>query len=117
MQTSVLFFIVGSAICTGANSMAALLVGRGISGIGAAGLLTIVRIILADSASLDDNNAQGALMVIVYGVGYSVGPVLGGVLLRTNWRWVFAIKYVVSSSLTQPSHFFLVYRSAQPASS
>lgn len=96
MQASVVFFLVGSAICTGAGSMPALLIGRGISGIGAAGLLTIVRIILSDSASLDDNNAQGALMVVVYTVGYSLGPVLGGLLLHANWRWVFAINLPVA---------------------
>jgi hypothetical protein len=41
MQSSVVFFIIGSAISTGANSMTTLLVGRGIAGIGAAGLLTV----------------------------------------------------------------------------
>jgi predicted MFS family arabinose efflux permease len=41
MQASVVFFIVGSAISTGANNMTTLLVGRGIAGIGAAGLLTV----------------------------------------------------------------------------
>jgi MFS family permease len=92
MQISVITFLVGSSICTGAMSMPTLLVGRGISGIGAAGLLTIVRIILSDSISLDDNNAQGAIMIIAYTLGWTVGPVLGGVLLQTNWRWVFAIK-------------------------
>jgi MFS family permease len=92
MQVSVIVFLVGSAICTGAMSIPTLLVGRGISGIGAAGLLTLVRIILSDSVSLDDNNAQGAIMIIAYMVGYTVGPVLGGLLLRANWRWVFGIK-------------------------
>lgn len=41
MQASVAFFIIGSAISTGANSMELLLVGRGIAGIGAAGLITV----------------------------------------------------------------------------
>lgn len=41
MQMSVFFFIVGSAISTGANSMPTLLAGRGIAGIGAAGLLGV----------------------------------------------------------------------------
>lgn len=91
MQASVIFFIVGSAISTGANNMEALLVGRGIAGIGAAGLITLVRIVLSDSASLDDNNAQNALMIIVYSAGYSVGPTIGGRLLKISWRWIFGI--------------------------
>ncbi|KAG8818489.1 hypothetical protein FRC19_010606 [Serendipita sp. 401] len=91
MQFFLFLFLVGSAISTGANNMPALLVGRGLAGVGSAGLLGVVRIILADSASLDDNNAQTALMILAYTVGYTLGPVLGGLLYSANWRWVFAI--------------------------
>ena len=41
LQLSLLFFLVGSAIGTGAMNMSMILVGRGIAGIGAAGLLTV----------------------------------------------------------------------------
>ena len=41
LQLSLIFFLVGSAICTGAVNMVMILIGRGISGIGAAGLLTV----------------------------------------------------------------------------
>lgn len=41
MQLSLVFFLVGSAISTGASEMIAMLVGRGVAGIGAAGLLTV----------------------------------------------------------------------------
>jgi MFS family permease len=41
MQASVFVFLVGSAMSTGASSMTVLLVGRGIAGIGAAGLLAV----------------------------------------------------------------------------
>ncbi|KAG9052257.1 hypothetical protein FS842_010240, partial [Serendipita sp. 407] len=74
MQFFLFLFLVGSAISTGANNMPALLVGRGISGVGSAGLLGVVRIIMADSSSLDDNNAQTALMILAYTVGYTLGP-------------------------------------------
>ncbi|KAG8775815.1 hypothetical protein FRC19_009684 [Serendipita sp. 401] len=95
MQFFLFLFLVGSAISTGANNMPALLVGRGISGVGSAGLLGVVRIIMADSSSLDDNNAQTALMILAYTVGYTLGPVLGGLLYSANWRWVFAINLPV----------------------
>ncbi|CAG8765664.1 417_t:CDS:2, partial [Acaulospora colombiana] len=91
MQLSMVIFLIGSALSTGAANMPMLLVGRGISGIGAAGLLSIVRVILADSANIEDNNVQGALMVLMYAIGYVLGPILGGVLLKANWRWVFGI--------------------------
>ena len=41
MQVSVFIFLIGSAISTGANNMPVLLLGRGIAGVGAAGLLAV----------------------------------------------------------------------------
>jgi len=41
LQLSLLFFLAGSAFSTGAVNMTMVLVGRGIAGIGAAGLLTV----------------------------------------------------------------------------
>lgn len=74
--------------------MPMMLAGRGISGAGAAGLLTVVRVILSDSASLDTNNWQASILVILYAIGFSTGPVIGGALTTVSFRWVFAIKYV-----------------------
>ena len=80
-----------------------MLAGRGIAGIGAAGLLTVVRTILADSSSLDTNNYQAAIMTILYTVGYCIGPVIGGALTDISFRWVFAIKWVAVFELKRPS--------------
>jgi MFS family permease len=41
LHISFIFFIAGSAISTGAQSMVMMIVGRGIAGIGAAGMLTV----------------------------------------------------------------------------
>lgn len=91
LQMSLAFFIVGSAISTGAVSMIMMIMGRGIAGIGAAGLLAVVRIILSDSNSLNDNTFQTTMLLFLYAVGYSVGPVIGGLLVSVSFRWVFAI--------------------------
>ncbi|KAH7929270.1 MFS general substrate transporter [Leucogyrophana mollusca] len=91
LQLSFLFFLVGSALSTGAINMAMVLAGRGVAGIGAAGLLTIVRTILSDTASIDANNMQQSVMFLLYTVGFSTGPVIGGFLVSANFRWVFAI--------------------------
>ncbi|KAG8830751.1 hypothetical protein FRC17_004286 [Serendipita sp. 399] len=96
MQASILIFLVGSALSTGATNMPILLLGRGISGVGAAGLLGIVRILLSDSENLDDNNIQNAVMVVVYTAGFSSGPSIGAVLLGTHWRWVFGINLPIA---------------------
>ncbi|KAI0058080.1 MFS general substrate transporter [Artomyces pyxidatus] len=91
LQASIFFFLVGSAISTGAMNMPTMLVGRGIAGIGAAGMLTVVRVILADSRSLRDNAWQNAILFTLYTVGYVCGPLIGGKLLDYSFRWIFAI--------------------------
>ncbi|KAF8178201.1 major facilitator superfamily domain-containing protein [Mycena galopus ATCC 62051] len=91
LQLALFLFMIGSAISTGAVSMIMLLVGRGLAGVGAAGLLASVRTIVADARSLDDNNWQQTLMFILFAAGFSVGPVIGGYLLDTSFRWIFGI--------------------------
>ncbi|THH30779.1 hypothetical protein EUX98_g3402 [Antrodiella citrinella] len=91
LQLALLLFMVGSAISTGSNNMPTLLAGRGIAGIGAAGLLAAVRIILADSVSLDANNWQQSAMFFLYTIGFCLGPFIGGALFNVSFRWVFAI--------------------------
>lgn len=91
LQLSLLLFLVGSAFSTGAFNMTMLLVGRGIAGIGAAGLLTIVPTIMSDSSSLDTNNIQQFATFFLYALGFCIGPVIGGFLVTSSFRWVFAI--------------------------
>ncbi|KIK69465.1 hypothetical protein GYMLUDRAFT_648710 [Collybiopsis luxurians FD-317 M1] len=91
MQLSLVFFLFGSALSTGARNMQMMLAGRAVAGIGAAGLLTVVRVILSDSASLDANNRQIGILFLLYAIGYSVGPVIGGYLTAVSFRWIFAI--------------------------
>ncbi|KAH7102684.1 major facilitator superfamily domain-containing protein [Auriculariales sp. MPI-PUGE-AT-0066] len=98
LQLALASFLIGSSISTGANSMAAMLAGRGIAGIGAAGILTLVRTILADSRSLKAQTWQAMGMFFLYAVGFSIGPVLGGVLSNINIRWVFGINLPITFS-------------------
>ncbi|KAF8845961.1 MFS general substrate transporter [Paxillus ammoniavirescens] len=90
-QVSLLLFLIGSAVSTGAVNMAMVLAGRGIAGIGAAGLLTIVRTVLSDTRSLDTNSIRQSCLFLLYSIGITVGPVIGGSLATANFRWVFGI--------------------------
>lgn len=114
LQLSLLSFLVGSALSTGAVNMIMLLVGRGIAGIGAAGLLTIVRTILSDSSSLDTNNIQQSSMFILYFIGFSIGPVIGGYLITVSFRWVFAIN-IPCVALAMVLCFFLLRKRVKGA--
>lgn len=72
-QIGLAFFVIGSAICTGAQSLPVLLAGRGISGIGAAGLISVSRVISSDSQSIQENTFVNALLVAMYTAGFSSG--------------------------------------------
>ncbi|KAG1807430.1 major facilitator superfamily domain-containing protein [Suillus subaureus] len=109
-----LFFLVGSAFSTGAVNMTMLLIGRGIAGIGAAGLLTIVRTILSDSSSLDTNNIQQSAMFFLYSLGFCIGPVIGGFLVTASFRWVFAIN-IPCAALAMILCFFLLRKRVKGA--
>ncbi|GJJ08984.1 hypothetical protein Clacol_003205 [Clathrus columnatus] len=91
LQIAMFFFLLGSALSTAAQNIPMVLAGRGIAGVGAAGLLTVVRIILADSSSLNANNIQSAILVLLYAIGFSAGPSIGGALTSISFRWVFGI--------------------------
>ncbi|KAG8922626.1 hypothetical protein FRC01_013799 [Tulasnella sp. 417] len=117
LQVALLTFLVGSAVCTGAQSMVALLAGRGLAGIGAAGLVSVVRIIITDSGSMNEDNIMNAVLIVFYTIGFSTGPVVGGALLNKSFRWIFGINLppcAVSSILV----FFLlrpILRPGQPS--
>ncbi|KIK96336.1 hypothetical protein PAXRUDRAFT_138657 [Paxillus rubicundulus Ve08.2h10] len=91
LQVSLLLFLIGSAISTGAANMPMVLAGRGVAGVGAAGLLTMVRTVLSDTRSLDANSVRQSCLFLLYSIGFTVGPVIGGFLVMANFRWVFGI--------------------------
>jgi MFS family permease len=70
--------LVGSTLCAAAQTWGMLLLGRALQGTSTAGISTITLVILADKVSLKDNAKNNTIFVMVSGIGYSVGPVIGG---------------------------------------
>lgn len=87
---AIILFAVGSAICGPAPNLGALVAGRAIQGIGAAGLNTMVEIVVCDLVPLRERGKFMGYIFAIYGLGTSIGPVIGGVFAgRVTWRWVF----------------------------
>ncbi|GLA60229.1 hypothetical protein AtubIFM54640_000676 [Aspergillus tubingensis] len=89
LQTALFLMLIGSVLCAAAQTWGMLLLGRALQGIGSAGLNNIIMIVLADKVSLKENARNKSLFTIFGGVGYAVGPVIGGhimifVLLRND---------------------------------
>ncbi|KAI6256937.1 hypothetical protein MCOR19_006635 [Pyricularia oryzae] len=93
LQATVIIMMIGSAFCTAAptDAFPVLLLGRGIQGLGCAGISVIVRVIIADKVSLKENAKNWSIFSFTAGMSYAIGPVIGGYLTTAAWRWCFAI--------------------------
>ena len=90
--TNVVIFSAGSAISGAAPASAVLIVGRAISGIGAAGINSGVLVILAHCTHPRQRPMCTGLLAAAFGVAAVLGPLLGGALTsHVTWRWVFWI--------------------------
>lgn len=69
-----------------------LLVGRALQGIGCSGIDILTKVILADKVSLEENANNNTLFTLIGGVGYGIGPVIGGYLTQISWRCTFISK-------------------------
>lgn len=91
-----ILFLVGSAICGWANSMTVLIVGRGIAGIGAGGLMAMVFIIMSDMLDMRERGKYIGFVGVVYSLASIIGPVMGGAFSDSlTWRWSFWINLPV----------------------
>ncbi|MFB5677389.1 MDR family MFS transporter [Paenibacillus terreus] len=89
-------FIIGSIICGLAPSMTVLLIGRGIQGIGAGGLMPLAMVIIGDSYPLEQRAKIQSLFGPMMILPQLLGPTLGGYIVgHINWHWVFLINIPV----------------------
>ncbi|KAI8958861.1 MFS general substrate transporter [Daldinia sp. FL1419] len=85
-------YIVGSGICGGATNSAMLIAGRAIQGMGSGGINMIIDVIVSDLVPLRQRGNFIAIIIAIYGIGTTLGPFLGGVIVEgTSWRWVFYV--------------------------
>ncbi|RVX74041.1 hypothetical protein B0A52_01872 [Exophiala mesophila] len=87
----------GSVLCASAPVWGVLLLGRALQGIGAAGVQNVTIIILADKVTLKEQSINTSIFQMMGGVGYSIGPVIGGYLTNSSWRYCFALSCCLSA--------------------
>nr|VWO96716.1 DHA14-like major facilitator [Ganoderma boninense] len=81
-------FAVGSALCGAASSMAMLIGGRTVQGLGAGVILALTEIILADLVPLRERGAYQGAIGLIWSIASIIGPLVGGAFAaRTDWTW------------------------------
>lgn len=84
-------FILGSALCAVAWNTGSLVGFRVLQAVGAA-VLTPASLGLVLAATPPERRAMAVRLWVAFGgLGAALGPVLGGLLVELDWRWVFLV--------------------------
>ena len=83
-----LLFIVGSLLAALSFNTAMMIASRTLQGAGAGGMITLVNICIGDMFSTRNRRTYYGIIGGIWGLGHSVGPILGGLLTRyAGWRY------------------------------
>ncbi|CAH0053738.1 unnamed protein product [Clonostachys solani] len=104
---SVILFEVGSALCGGAPSMSALIVGRVIAGAGGNGIYLGALVYYSLLTTPKERGLYMSLIGFWWGIGAVLGPVIGGAfsVSAATWRWAFYINLVLGA-VAAPAYVF-----------
>jgi EmrB/QacA subfamily drug resistance transporter len=92
LQTAIVVFLAGSALCGVAQSMTQLIVFRGVQGLGGGGLMVTVMAVVGDLVAPRDRGRYQGFFGAALGVSTVAGPLLGGFFVdNLTWRWIFYV--------------------------
>ncbi|HEX7633044.1 MAG TPA: MDR family MFS transporter [Candidatus Saccharimonadales bacterium] len=97
-QSAIVIFLIGSALCGLSHNMNQLIVFRGIQGIGAGGLMTLVFAIIGDIVPPRERGRYQGYFGAVFAISSVIGPLLGGLFTdNLSWRWVFYVNLPIGA--------------------
>src|SRR4051812_45286450 len=92
LQSAIVLFLVGSALCGAAQSLPMLIAFRAIQGLGGGGLIVLTQAAIGDVVPPRDRGRYQGLFGAVFGVSSVLGPLLGGLFVEhLSWRWIFYV--------------------------
>jgi EmrB/QacA subfamily drug resistance transporter len=98
LQTAIVVFLVGSALCGLSQNMAELIAFRALQGLGAGGLLVVTFAVVGDIIPPRERGRYQGYFGAVFGVATVVGPLLGGFFVdNLSWRWIFYVNLPVGA--------------------
>jgi EmrB/QacA subfamily drug resistance transporter len=92
MLAAIVIFVVGSVACAMAPTMLALILARGLQGLGGGGLISLSQTIIADIVAPKERGKYQIFFASVYLLASLMGPMLGGFLTEhLHWSMIFWI--------------------------
>ena len=98
LQTAIVIFLVGSALCGLSQNMAELIGFRALQGLGAGGLIVTAIAVIGDVIPPRDRGRYQGIFGAVFGVSTIIGPLLGGFFVdNLSWRWIFYVNLPIGA--------------------
>ncbi len=92
LQSALVVFLIGSALCGLSSSMTELILFRGLQGLGGGALMVGTQAVIGDIVSPRERGRYAGLMGGVFGVSTVVGPLIGGLFVdHLSWNWIFYV--------------------------
>ena len=82
LQSAILLFLIGSALCGLANGMTELIAFRAVQGLGAGGLIVLTQAVIGDIVSPRERGRYQGIFGAVFGMASVAGPLLGGFIVE-----------------------------------
>jgi EmrB/QacA subfamily drug resistance transporter len=98
LQTAIVIFLIGSALCGLSQNMAELIGFRTLQGLGAGGLIVVTFAVIGDVIPPRERGKYQGYFGAVFGVSTVIGPLLGGFFVdNLSWRWIFYVNIPIGA--------------------